>query len=45
MEDSPEVRAVQQEYMQLAEQLWAGTDELDAVPMKDREIFDFLGYD
>jgi light-independent protochlorophyllide reductase subunit L len=45
MEDSPEVRAVQQEYMQLAEQLWAGTDELDATPMKDREIFDFLGYD
>ena len=45
MEDSPEVRAVQQEYMQLAEQLWAGTDELDATPMNDREIFDFLGYD
>ena len=45
MEDSPEVVAVQQEYLRLAEQLWAGTDELDATPMKDREIFDFLGYD
>jgi len=45
MEDSPEVRAVQAEYMRLAETLWAGTDELEAAPMKDREIFDFLGYD
>jgi light-independent protochlorophyllide reductase subunit L len=45
MEDSPEVRAVCAEYMQLAETLWAGTDELDATPMKDREIFDFLGFD
>jgi light-independent protochlorophyllide reductase subunit L len=31
--------------MQLAETLWAGTDALDAMPMKDREIFDFLGFD
>jgi light-independent protochlorophyllide reductase subunit L len=45
MEDSPEVRTVCAEYMQLAETLWAGTDELDAAPMKDREIFDFLGFD
>jgi light-independent protochlorophyllide reductase subunit L len=45
MEDSAEVRAVQAEYMQLAETLWAGTDALDAMPMKDREIFDFLGFD
>ncbi|MGY6710475.1 MAG: ferredoxin:protochlorophyllide reductase (ATP-dependent) iron-sulfur ATP-binding protein [Rhizobiaceae bacterium] len=45
MEDTPEVRAVQAEYMQLAETLWAGTDELEAAPMKDREIFDFLGFD
>jgi light-independent protochlorophyllide reductase subunit L len=45
MEDSPEVRAVCAEYMQLAEKLWSGTDELDATPMKDREIFDFLGFD
>lgn len=45
MEESPEVLAVCAEYMQLAETLWAGTDPLDATPMKDREIFDFLGFD
>ena len=45
MEDSPEVLAVRAEYMRLAETLWNGTEELDATPMKDREIFDFLGFD
>ncbi|MGF7162912.1 light-independent protochlorophyllide reductase subunit L [Rhodoligotrophos appendicifer] len=45
MERSPEVIEVIAEYMQLAETLWAGTDELLAKPMKDREIFDFLGFD
>ena len=45
MEESPEVLAVRAEYMRLAETLWAGTDELTAEPMKDREIFDFLGFD
>jgi light-independent protochlorophyllide reductase subunit L len=45
MEDSPEVLAVRAEYMRLAETLWAGTEELTADPMKDREIFDFLGFD
>jgi light-independent protochlorophyllide reductase subunit L len=45
MEDTPELAAVKAEYMQLAETLWAGTDDLDAQPMKDREIFDFLGYE
>ncbi|BDA85215.1 light-independent protochlorophyllide reductase iron-sulfur ATP-binding protein [Aureimonas sp. SA4125] len=45
MEESPEVLAVCAEYMQLAERLWAGTEPLDATPMKDREIFDFLGFD
>ncbi len=45
MEESPEVLAVRAEYMQLAETLWAGTEELQAEPMKDREIFDFLGFD
>eukprot|EP01036_Dinobryon_divergens_P040068 gene40068-52917_t len=43
MGDAPEVLAVQREYMNLAEQLWAGGPALDARPMKDREIFDFLG--
>jgi light-independent protochlorophyllide reductase subunit L len=45
MDDTPELIAVKAEYMQLAEALWAGTDDLDAQPMKDREIFDFLGYE
>jgi len=44
MEDSPEVAAVQQEYMQLAAKLWAGSAPLTALPMKDRDIFDLLGF-
>jgi light-independent protochlorophyllide reductase subunit L len=45
MEDSPELAAVQQEYLRLAAKLWAGTDPLSASPMKDRDIFDLLGFD
>jgi len=45
MEDSPEVEQVRNEYLKLAAALWAGTEEQNAVPMKDREIFDFLGFD
>lgn len=45
MESSPELEAVQEEYLRLAATLWKGTDPLDAVPMKDRDIFDFLGFD
>jgi light-independent protochlorophyllide reductase subunit L len=45
MESSPEVDAVQAEYLQLAEALWAGTDPLTPEPMKDRDIFDLLGFD
>jgi len=45
MPDSPELEAVQKEYLQLAAKLWAGTTPLKAMPMKDREIFDFLGFD
>src|SRR5512147_220695 len=45
MESSPDVEAVQQEYLQLAARLWAGTDPLVAAPMKDRDIFDLLGFD
>lgn len=39
------VAEVQDEYMQLAQQLWDGTDPLDVKPMKDRDLFDFLGFD
>ena len=45
MDASPELEAVQNEYMRLAAGLWAGAEPLDARPMKDREIFDFLGFD
>jgi light-independent protochlorophyllide reductase subunit L len=45
MEPTPELEAVQQEYLRLAASLWAGTDPLIAEPMKDRDIFDLLGFD
>lgn len=45
MESTPELEAVKDEYLRLAATLWAGTVPLDARSMKDREIFDFLGYD
>ncbi|MCU0832296.1 MAG: ferredoxin:protochlorophyllide reductase (ATP-dependent) iron-sulfur ATP-binding protein [Rhizobiaceae bacterium] len=45
MGDDPEIKAIQDEYLQLADQLWKGVPELNADPMKDRQIFDFLGYE
>ncbi len=45
MEPSPELEAVQNEYLRLAAALWAGDEQYNAVPMKDRDIFDFLGFD
>jgi light-independent protochlorophyllide reductase subunit L len=45
MESSPELEAVQQEYLRLAARLWAGTDPITATALKDREIFDLLGFD
>ena len=45
MEDSPGLAEVQQEYLNLAQSLWDGTDALAAEPMKDRDLFDFLGFD
>lgn len=45
MDEGPELEAVRQEYMRLAAALWAGTDPMSAVPMKDRDIFDLLGFD
>jgi light-independent protochlorophyllide reductase subunit L len=44
-EETPEILAVQKEYMRLAAQLWDGVEPQDAKPMKDRDIFDFLGFD
>ena len=45
MEYSPELEAVQKEYMRLAASLWTGGEHYSAVPMKDRDIFDLLGFD
>ena len=45
MEPSPELEAVLNEYMRLAASLWAGGKSYNAVPMKDRDVFDFLGYE
>ncbi|MEO1136845.1 MAG: ferredoxin:protochlorophyllide reductase (ATP-dependent) iron-sulfur ATP-binding protein [Pseudomonadota bacterium] len=45
MEESPELDAVKNEYLRLAQNLWDGVDPVQATPMKDREIFDFLGFD
>jgi len=45
MEQSPELEAVQNEYLRLAATLWAGTQPQDAHALKDREIFDLLGFD
>ena len=45
MESTPEVDAACLEYKRLAAQMWAGCEPLDAQPMKDREIFEFLGFE
>jgi len=45
MEPTEEVVRVQSEYIRLAETLWAGVEALEAQPLRDREIFDLLGFD
>jgi light-independent protochlorophyllide reductase subunit L len=45
MPEAPDVLAVQAEYLRLAAALWAGSEPLEARSMKDRDIFDFLGFD
>jgi light-independent protochlorophyllide reductase subunit L len=45
MEACPEVELAQAEYLKLAAALWAGTEPLTVSPMRDRDIFDFLGFD
>ncbi|MAO96656.1 MAG: ferredoxin:protochlorophyllide reductase (ATP-dependent) iron-sulfur ATP-binding protein [Citromicrobium sp.] len=45
MEECPEVLAAQAEYLRLAQLLWDGVDPQDATAMKDRDIFDFLGFE
>ena len=45
MEATPELEAVQAEYIRLAASLWAGTPPLAPQALRDREIFDLLGFD
>ncbi len=45
MDASPEVDAVQREFLSLADRLWEGVDALPAASLPDREIFDLLGYE
>ena len=45
MESAPDVDEVQAEYMRLATSLWAGVDPMIAESMRDRDIFDLLGFD
>jgi light-independent protochlorophyllide reductase subunit L len=45
MEDTPEIETVRKEYMALAERLWQGMEPIAATPMKDRDLFEFLGFD
>jgi light-independent protochlorophyllide reductase subunit L len=45
MDEAPGLQEVQNEYLELAQRLWDGTPALDVTPMKDRDLFDFLGFD
>ena len=45
MDASPELDAVKNEYLRLAQALWDGTEDLAPTPMRDRDLFDFLGFD
>ncbi len=45
LDPTPEVLGVQAEYLRVAEALWKGVEPLEATPMKDRDIFELLGFD
>lgn len=45
MDDSPEVEIARAEYISLAKRLLEDCDPPTATPMKDRDIFDFLGFE
>ncbi len=45
MESTDEIEAVKEEYLRLAQTLIDGTEPLAPTSLKDREIFDLLGYD
>ena len=45
MDETPEVLAVQKEYLRLAAELLVGGEPMTGVALKDRDIFDLLGYE
>lgn len=45
MDSTPALEAAKAEYMRLAASLLVGDKHYDCVPMKDRDIFDFLGFE
>ena len=45
MEATPEIEAVQNEYLRLAQSLLEELPPIEAESLKDREIFDLLGFD
>ena len=45
MDKTSEIELVLKEYMMLAQSLWNGTDPIAPNSLKDREIFDLLGFD
>ena len=45
MDDAPGLQKVQDEYLQLAQNLWNGTEATPVTPMRDRDLFDFLGFE
>jgi light-independent protochlorophyllide reductase subunit L len=45
MDPEPEVLAVQQEYLNLAKRMLEDVEPLEVEPLKDRELFDLLGFD
>jgi len=45
MPSTPGLEAVKAEYLRLAETLWSGELRFDAAPMRDRDIFEFLGFE
>ncbi len=45
MDSTPDVDLACAEYMRLAAQLWTGGKTYDVTPMKDRDVFEFLGFE
>ncbi|WP_051244858.1 MULTISPECIES: ferredoxin:protochlorophyllide reductase (ATP-dependent) iron-sulfur ATP-binding protein [Thalassobaculum] len=45
MDDAPELEAVRAEYLRLAAALWAGVEPMEGTAMRDRDLFELLGFD